>query len=86
MAITHINQLDLEGKYSYADYLTWQIKERLELWRGRIALMSPAPNTDHQRISSNLHGAIWSFLKPHHYQIFSAPFDVRFPSSSAGTD
>ncbi|MEO0580816.1 MAG: Uma2 family endonuclease [Bacteroidota bacterium] len=86
IAITHINQLDLEGKYSYADYLTWQVKERLELWRGKIALISPAPNTDHQRISSNLHGAIWSFLKPHHWQIFSAPFDVRFPSSSAGTD
>lgn len=26
--ITNINQLDLNKRYTYADYLTWQFKER----------------------------------------------------------
>jgi hypothetical protein len=29
--ITDINQLDLTKRYTYADYLTWQFKERVEL-------------------------------------------------------
>jgi hypothetical protein len=29
--ITDINQLDLNKTYSYADYLTWQFQEKLEL-------------------------------------------------------
>ncbi len=77
MSITHINQLDLEGVYTYADYLTWNIKDRLELLRGRIVLMSPAPNLRHQQISGNFHGIIWNHLKSNPCQVFAAPFDVR---------
>lgn len=77
--ITNINQLDFSKKYTYADYLTWQFKERVELIRGRIFKMSPAPNMYHQKISSNLQGIIWSFLKDKKCQVFSAPFDVRLP-------
>ena len=50
--ITDINQLDFTKKYNYADYLTWQFKERVELIRGRIFKKSPAPNMYHQKISS----------------------------------
>ena len=28
--ITDINQLDLNGSYTYADYLKWKFKERVE--------------------------------------------------------
>ena len=42
--INNINQLDLNGTYSYADYLLWQFKERVELIKGKIFEMSPAPN------------------------------------------
>lgn len=34
MEITNINQLDpLYGVYSYADYLFWKFKERVELFK-----------------------------------------------------
>ena len=44
--ITNINQLDLtNGVYTYADYVLWEIKERLEILKGKIFRMSPAPAT-----------------------------------------
>jgi Uma2 family endonuclease len=75
--ITDINKLDLNGTYTYADYLTWQFKERLELFKGKIFKMSPAPNWRHQQISVNLTGTMWLHFKKLKCNIFSAPFDVR---------
>ncbi len=49
--ITDINQLDLNGSYTYADYLKWKFNERVELFKGRIFKMSPAPSSIHQQIS-----------------------------------
>lgn len=77
--ITDISQLDLSKKYTYADYLTWQLDEMVELIRGKVVRMSPAPETSHQKVSSNLHILIGSYLKSKTCQIFSAPFDVRLP-------
>lgn len=34
--ITHIDQLDPNGTYTYADYLMWQFQERLELTKKHI--------------------------------------------------
>jgi len=48
--ITDINQLDFDKKYSYADYLTWLFDEMMELIKGKIYRMSPAPNRFHQEI------------------------------------
>lgn len=79
--ITNINDLDLNGAYTYADYLNWQFAERLELFKGKIFKMSPAPNRSHQKVSSNLHGMLWSFFKGHSCNLFSAPFDVRLVKS-----
>ena len=42
--ITALSQLDLEKSYSYADYLTWQFGEIVELVKGKISAMAPAPN------------------------------------------
>lgn len=75
--ITDINLLDLEKKYSYADYLTWQFQEKLELIKGKIFKMSPAPNTNHQRISRKLTGVMITAFKKHSCELFIAPFDVR---------
>jgi len=77
--ITDISQLDLSKKYTYADYLTWQFDEMVELIRGKVVRMSPAPETSHQKCSSNLHGLIWNYLHNKTCQVFSAPFDVRLP-------
>jgi Uma2 family endonuclease len=79
--ITDINQLDLNKRYTYAEYLTWQFKERVELLKGYIFRMSPAPNLKHQRISGDIHGELYIFLKGKSCRTFSAPFDVRLPVS-----
>jgi Uma2 family endonuclease len=75
--ITELSQLDLNGTYSYADYLTWQFDEAIELIKGKIMLMSPAPNVKHQRISMRLSGSLYPFFKHQRCQLFAAPFDVR---------
>jgi len=75
--ITHIEQLDLNQNYSYVDYLTWQFKEAIELIKGKIMLMSPAPNVEHQRIERKLLLAIGLYLKGKKCEVFPAPFDVR---------
>ena len=41
MEITNINQLDLNKTYTFADYLLWRFKERVELIKGKILKMSP---------------------------------------------
>jgi len=51
MKITDFSQLILSKSYTYADYLTWQFKERVELIKGKIFKMSPAPSRGHQDIS-----------------------------------
>ena len=75
--IADINLLDLEKTYTYADYLTWQFQERLELIKGKIFRMSPAPSTSHQKISMKLTGRLYNFFELHPCNLFAAPFDVR---------
>ena len=83
--ITDINELDLNKPYSYADYLTWQFQEKLELIKGKIFKMSPAPSTNHQRISMELAGILYNFFKPHQCNLFAAPFDVRLIDKKKST-
>ncbi|MGB0930248.1 MAG: Uma2 family endonuclease [Chitinophagales bacterium] len=59
--ITSLKQLDFNKHYTYADYILWQFKERVELLKGRLLPMA-APNVRHQRISSYLHIKIGSYL------------------------
>jgi Uma2 family endonuclease len=75
--ITDLSQLDLNKTYSYADYLTWQFDEMVELIKGKIMLMPPTPNLKHQRISADLTGIFYNFFKTRKCQFFAAPFDVR---------
>jgi len=76
MAITRLSQLDLNSTYSYADYLTWQLEETVELIRGKIMVMAPAPNVKHQRISGKLYRFIGNYLEGKSCEAFHAPFDV----------
>ncbi|MDP1614988.1 MAG: Uma2 family endonuclease [Methylococcales bacterium] len=75
--ITRLSQLDLNKTYSYADYMTWQFKETVELIKGKIMLMSPAPNVGHQGIAGNLYGILYNFFRHKTCRFFPAPFDVR---------
>jgi Uma2 family endonuclease len=77
--ITELNQLDLNKSYTYADYLTWQFQERVELIMGKIFNMSPAPKSQHQYISGKVFTAISVYLKGQKCKSFAAPFDVRLP-------
>lgn len=79
MEITDINQLDLNKTYSYADYLLWRFKERVELFKGKILEMSPAPNRRHQDVSINLTLGIGNIFKGQKCKLYTAPFDVRIP-------
>ncbi|CAG5010388.1 hypothetical protein DYBT9275_04706 [Dyadobacter sp. CECT 9275] len=75
--ITSLDQLDMNKTYSYADYLKWAFEERVELIKGRLFRMSPAPARRHQRISSVFQGELYKFLDNQACQVYSAPFDVR---------
>ncbi len=86
MAITELSQLDLNGTYTYADYLTWRFKERLELLRGKISLMSPAPNLYHQKVVGNMFLIIGTYVKKQPCQAFVAPFDVRLSRTTPHTE
>ena len=74
--ITSLSQLDLEQRYSYADYLTWQFTERIELLKGYVRKMA-APNTKHQQVSIALENKFYNHFIGHHCKMFHAPFDVR---------
>ena len=67
------------GEYTYADYLQFDFDEMVEIIRGRIFKMSPAPKTIHQQISGRLYTLISNFLWHQTYQVFHAPFDVILP-------
>ena len=73
----HLADLDGNATYSYADYLTWQFDETVELIKGKIMAMSPAPNAEHQRISWQLSGFLFNFFKNKDCRAYAAPFDVR---------
>jgi Uma2 family endonuclease len=71
--------LDVQGSYSYFDYLKWQFKERVELIKGKVFKMSPAPSTNHQVISLNLTSQMLQYFENSSCSMFYAPFDVRLP-------
>jgi Uma2 family endonuclease len=74
--ITQLSQLDINSIYSYADYLTWQFEQTVELIRGKILQMA-APGRKHQRISWELGGQFYRFFQNQRCQAYTAPFDVR---------
>jgi hypothetical protein len=42
--VTNFSDLDLTKTYTYVDYLKWTFDERVELIKGFIKKMSPAPS------------------------------------------
>ncbi len=81
-----LSDLDFSKTYSYADYLRWTFEDRLELIRGKIFKMTPAPNSYHQELSVIISGELYSFLKGKSYRVFSAPFDVLLPRKGENED
>jgi len=77
--ITDITQLDPNGTYTYADYLKWQFDESVELIKGKLYRMSPAPKRKHQDASINLEFALLKYFEDKTCKVYDAPFDVRLP-------
>lgn len=82
MEITNINQLDPYKVYTYSDYLLWKLKERVELFKGKIFKMSPAPARIHQDILRNVNRIFDFYFVNHPCKLYFAPFDVRLPNKS----
>ena len=76
-------QLDLNKRYTYADYLTWLDEKRRELINGFIHLMTPAPARKHQQISRQTLLIFGNYLlNKNSCEVYTAPFDVRLPKSN----
>jgi len=76
-----IDDLDFSKTYTYADYYSWRFEERLELIKGKIFKMSPAPGGDHQQIALGIASALYVFLEGKQCKVYTAPFDVRLVRS-----
>lgn len=73
----NIDSLDLNKTYSYAEYLTWRFEQTVELIKGKIFKMSPAPRTKHQRLSRYFQNYFFNYFENKACEFFNAPFDVR---------
>lgn len=74
--VNSLQDLDFSKTYSYAEYLTWQFAERVELLKGHIRLMA-APSPKHQRVSRRLTKSFLDFFDKNPCELYYAPFDVR---------
>ena len=52
--VTKFEDLDPNAIYTFADYLTWQFNERVEIIEGKLSKMA-MPSEKHQRTSGNLY-------------------------------
>ncbi len=74
-----LNQPVADKIYTYADYLTWQLDSSLELLRGKMLAMSPAPLRIYQKIAGKLYLKIGTYLQSKTCEVYTVLFDVRFP-------
>jgi len=75
--------LDLNKRYTYADYLTWLDDKARELIHGFIRVMSPAPRRIHADVVYNISWQLGAVLKRKKgkCKVYLAPFDVRLPQN-----
>ena len=68
--------LPQEKGYTLADALDWDEHDRIELIYGDPVMMAP-PVRIHQKISRELFGQLYQYLKGKKCEVYSAPFAVR---------
>ena len=76
--------LTKQNRYTFADYLTWEEDERIEIIHGEIFLMS-SPSSTHQEISMELSRQLANFLEGKPCRVYPAPFDVRLFEQNGDT-
>lgn len=79
--IDEVNEpsVSYDKEYTYADYLTWGYDEMVELIKGKIYKMSPAPSSTHQIVCGNLYILLGPYLKGKKCKVFIAPYDIILP-------
>jgi len=75
--IKTLNEVDFSATYSYADYMRFEFEERLEIIKGYLFKMSPAPSRIHQKISGRISNPLYNALNGKKCEVYTAPFDVR---------
>jgi Uma2 family endonuclease len=80
-----VEEPDHSLTYTYADYMAWKFKERLELFRGKIFKMAAA-NMNHQVVGGHLYNQFYNYLKGKTCRVFIAAFDVRLPVKNRKKD
>lgn len=80
--VMQFSEIDLSLTYSYSNYLNWLFPERVELIKGKVFEMSPAPSRIHQKVSIRISAVLYNFLQGKFCDVYTAPFDVRFPDES----
>ncbi|WP_158861498.1 Uma2 family endonuclease [Lunatibacter salilacus] len=70
------------GTYTYADYLSWDIEEKVELIKGKVFRAAAAPRRVHQEIYGKVFNSFYNYLVGHPCKAYGSPFDVRLPVKS----
>ncbi len=78
-----VTDLDFDKNYTYADYLKWTFDDRLEILKGKLFRMTPAPSRMHQEVTIIIGREISQFLKGKPCRVYTAPFDVRLSRKNA---
>lgn len=63
-------------RYTFADVLTWDEDDRIEIINGEAFMMAP-PTVRHQRISREIFRQFANYLEGKKCEVFAAPFGVR---------
>jgi len=79
--------LDLNKRYTYADYLTWADDKARELIDGFIKMMSPKPKPIHQVVGLSIGAELRHLIKKNKGKCKVYPeIDVRFPQNGERED
>jgi Uma2 family endonuclease len=80
--------LDLNKRYTYADYLTWLDDRRRELLDGFIHLFPPETFTRHQEVVGRVVCKLYDIVERRKlpYEVCLGPIDVRLPQNGEVAD
>lgn len=85
--ILDYGELDLNGTYTYFDYLNWQFPERVELIRGKVFKLNQITYTNHQLVLGSLAILLTKELRGQKdIAVFMGPLDIRLPVPSSSID
>ena len=76
-----VSMIRRNGRFTYADYVTWDGDERWELIDGAAVMMTPAPSPEHQEIAVRLSGELYAQLRRRNCQVYVAPTDLTFDAA-----